>query len=235
MLVIDAVLRPVRSGNVYEDTVERLLQAIKLGIVPRGARLPPERHLAVRLGVSRETLRSAINALQEEGYLESRRGRYGGTFVTYQPSAQRRRSGIPHEMRGSIGDILTLRGVLEPGAAAVAASRDLGPQARADLRARLDGVMNAAPVDYRQADSWFHLTLAELAGSPSLLVAVADVRVRVNELLDAIPLLSPNIEHSNDQHAAIVDAVLAGQPDQARQAMAEHLDGTAALLRGFLG
>jgi DNA-binding FadR family transcriptional regulator len=234
-MVIDAVLRPVRSGNVYEDTVERLLQAVKLGIVPRGARLPPERHLAVRLGVSRETLRSAINVLQEEGYLESRRGRYGGTFVTYQPAAQRPRRGIPHEVRGSIGDILTLRSVLEPGAAAVAASRDLGPQARADLRARLDGVMNAAPADYRQADSWLHLTLAELAGSPSLLVAVADERVRVNELLDAIPLLPPNIDHSNDQHAAVVDAVLAGKPEQARQAMAEHLDGTAALLRGFLG
>lgn len=114
-MVIDAVLRPVRSGNVYEDTVERLLQAVKLGIVPRGARLPPERHLAVRLGVSRETLRSAINALQEEGYLESRRGRNGGTFVTYQPAAQHRRRGIPDEMRGSIGDILTLRSVLEPG------------------------------------------------------------------------------------------------------------------------
>src|SRR5579875_1816815 len=127
------------------------------------------------------------------------------------------------------------RSVLEPGAAAVAASRDLGPQARAGLRDRLDGVMSAGPGDYRQADSWLHLTLAELAGSPSLLVAVADVRVRVNELLDAIPLLPPNIEHSNDQHAAIVEAVLAGKPGQARRKMAEHLDGTAALLRGFLG
>jgi DNA-binding FadR family transcriptional regulator len=234
VVVIDALLRPVRSGNVYEDTVERLLQVIKLGIVPRGARLPPERDLAARLGVSRETLRSAISALAEEGYLQARRGRYGGTFVIYQPT-QRRRADIPDEMRGSISDILTLRSVLEPGAAAVAASRDLGPQARAGLRDRLDGVRNAAAGDYRQADSWLHLTLAELTGSPSLLVAVADVRARVNELLDAIPLLPPNIQHSNDQHEAIVEAVLAGKAGQARRTMAEHIDGTAALLRGFLG
>jgi DNA-binding FadR family transcriptional regulator len=58
--------------------------------------------------------------------------------------------------------------------------------------------------------------------------------MRLNELLDAIPLLAVNLEHSNHQHEAIVDAILAGDPDAARQTMQEHLSGTAALLRGFL-
>jgi DNA-binding FadR family transcriptional regulator len=56
----------------------------------------------------------------------------------------------------------------------------------------------------------------------------------VNELLDAIPLLAVNIEHSTEQHRAIVQAILAGDGTAARQAMTEHLEGTAALLRGFL-
>ena len=73
-----------------------------------------------------------------------------------------------------------------------------------------------------------------MAGSPSLTTAVADVRIRVNELLDAIPLLPPNIEHSDRQHAAVVTAILTGDPAGARRGMAEHLAGTAALLRGFL-
>lgn len=73
-----------------------------------------------------------------------------------------------------------------------------------------------------------------MAGSPSLTTAVADVRTRVNELLDAIPLLPPNIEHSDRQHAAVVTAILAGDPEGARSGMVEHLAGTAALLRGFL-
>jgi len=60
------------------------------------------------------------------------------------------------------------------------------------------------------------------------------VRSRVNELLDAIPLLAPNLEHSNRQHAGVVQAILAGDPTAARTAMLEHLDGTGALLRGFL-
>ncbi|WP_433166212.1 FCD domain-containing protein [Kribbella sp. CA-247076] len=58
--------------------------------------------------------------------------------------------------------------------------------------------------------------------------------MRLNELLDAIPLLERNIRHSDEQHEAIVGAILAGDPEAARQAMQEHLSGTAALLRAFL-
>ncbi len=75
------VWRPVRGGNAFEITVARLAQAIKLGLVAEGERLPAERDLAERLQVSRVTLREAIRALREAGYLESRRGRTGGTFV----------------------------------------------------------------------------------------------------------------------------------------------------------
>jgi DNA-binding FadR family transcriptional regulator len=59
--------------------------------------------------------------------------------------------------------------------------------------------------------------------------------VRLNALLDQIPLLEMNIRHSNEQHQRIVAAVLDGRPAQARSAMDEHLAGSAALLRGFLG
>jgi DNA-binding FadR family transcriptional regulator len=58
--------------------------------------------------------------------------------------------------------------------------------------------------------------------------------MRVNALLDAIPLLERNIRHSEEQHARIVAAIIDGEPDRARGAMAEHLSATAALLRGFL-
>src|SRR5439155_3724913 len=90
------------------------------------------------------------------------------------------------------------------------------------------------PAEYRRRDSRLHLAVAELAASALLTTAVADIRVRVNELLDAIPLLDVNIEHSHAQHRRVVDRILSGDPPGARQAMAEHLDGTAALLRGFL-
>jgi DNA-binding FadR family transcriptional regulator len=61
-----------------------------------------------------------------------------------------------------------------------------------------------------------------------------DARMRLNDLLNAIPVLRRNIEHTTRQHAAIATAILAGDPERARHAVAEHLDGTGALLRGFL-
>ena len=70
---------------------------------------------------------------------------------------------------------------------------------------------------------------------PSLVTLIADNRTRINELLDTFPLLPRNIEHSNRQHEAIVLAVLAGDADAAAEAMSEHLEGSEALLRGFLG
>jgi DNA-binding GntR family transcriptional regulator len=59
--------------------------------------------------------------------------------------------------------------------------------------------------------------------------------MRIDDLLGAIPLLEPNLAHSTEQHEAVVAAVLAGDEDGARAAMAAHVGGTAALLRGFLG
>ncbi|MEU5691698.1 GntR family transcriptional regulator [Actinosynnema sp. NPDC020468] len=227
----DALFRPVRAGNAFEETVERLLQSIRLGVVPPGERLPAERDLAGRLGVSRVTLREAIRSLQDAGYVESRRGRYGGTFVTAVPPAAA--PGRP-PVAADLPDALTLRAVLETGAAECAASRPLGAAERRDLRARLDDCASAPLAEYRRKDSRLHLAIAEAAGSTSLTAAIADARTRVNALLDRIPLLPPNLAHSNEQHARIVAHILDGDAESARRAMAEHLDGTASLLRGFL-
>ena len=232
----DAVFRPVRAGNPFEETVERLLQAIKLGVVVPGDRLPPERELAARLNVSRVTLREAIHALTEAGYVESRRGRYGGTFVNEQLPKPRRTSAkrLARDLAAGLDDALTLRQALETGAAEAAATRDLAEAERDHLQRCLADTNAATLTDYRRLDSRLHLAIAEVTGSPSLTSAMADVRMRLNELLDAIPLLEPNLQHSNAQHQAIVTAILTNNPEAARKAMQEHLAGTEALLRAFL-
>ena len=232
----DAVFRPVRTGNPFEEAVERLLQAIKLGVVVPGDRLPSERDLAARLNVSRVTLREAIHALAEAGYVESRRGRYGGTFVNeHLPKSHRNPAKrLARELGDGLEDALVLRSALETGAAEAAAARALSEAEREHLCRCLAETSAATLTDYRRLDSRLHLAIAEVTGSPSLTSATADVRMRLNELLDAIPLLERNIQHSNDQHQAIVDAILADDPEAARRAMQEHLSGTAALLRAFL-
>jgi DNA-binding FadR family transcriptional regulator len=116
----------------------------------------------------------------------------------------------------------------------VLAGRRLTEDEIARLRHCLGEADATDPGDYRRRDTRFHLTIGELTGSPLLAAACADARMRLNDLLGAIPVLQRNIEHAEVQHAAIVDAILAGDRDAARRAVAEHLEGTEALLRGFL-
>lgn len=239
---LSAVLRPVRAGNGFEEALEQILQIVRLGLVPDGERLPAERELAERLGISRVMLREVLKVLADQGLVVSRRGRYGGTFVCHpQPTVEGRES--PEELRRSVAgaagevdveDTLLFREVLEAGAAELCASSGLPQSGAARLRAALDATRDAPLTDYRRSDTLFHLTLVELAGSPSLTAQYAAVRATVNEFLGRIPLLVRNIEHAQRQHDALVAAVLAGDPERARAVAREHCAGTAALLRGFL-
>jgi DNA-binding FadR family transcriptional regulator len=233
-----AALRPIRSGNAFEETIQRLLQLIHLGLVPEGERLPPERDLAERLQVSRVTLREALKVLQDAEMIEVRRGRYGGAFVRPTPdvvssngSELRRRASL---LGDRLEDTLLFREVLEVGAAELCAGRGLTGAEAQRLQDCLEATATAELTDYRRADTRLHLAISELCGSTSVAAQYASVRATVNELLDCIPLLPPNLEHSERQHTALVASILDGEPDRARTVMREHLAGTAALLRGFL-
>ncbi len=138
-------------------------------------------------------------------------------------------------MGAELRDALTYRLVLEVGAAERSARRKLSPEQCAYLQMRLADLEAAGPADYRQADSRFHLAIGELTGSESLAGSIADVRMRLNDLLHAIPVLERNIAHSTAQHRAMVQTILAGDAEGARRATEEHLEATAALLRAFLG
>ncbi|MCC9708692.1 FCD domain-containing protein [Streptomyces sp. MNU76] len=230
-----SVLRPVRAGNGFEEALEQILQVVRLGLVPGGERLPAERELAERLGISRVTLREVLKVLQDQGLIEARRGRYGGTFVLPRADTpgedelRRRLKGIDVE------DTLRFREVLEVGAAGLCAAHGLSDDRAERLRGALARTHNAPLTEYRRLDTLLHLTLAELSGSPSLAAQYAGVRAGVNDLLDCIPLLVRNLEHSQQQHTALVEAVLDEDAEAAREIMREHCAGTAALLRGFLG
>ncbi len=232
------LLTPARPANAFEETVQRLLQSIRLGLIGPGERLPPERELAGMLEVSRDTLREAIASLAEAGWVVARRGRYGGTFVaetlpSASPGTAIGTSGEYGAAAAQLEDTLALRAVIEVGAARRAAERGLSAADRERLWQAYEECSTAEGPQYRMADSRLHLLIAEVIGAPSVIPLVADVRMRVNELLDGIPLLGPNITHSDEQHRAIVSAILRGSPDEAAAAMAEHIEGTEALLRGF--
>ena len=114
------LLTRIKGGNAYEETVERLLQTIRLGLIHPGEQLPPERELASMLNVSRDTVRDATSSLADAGYLVIRRGRYGGTFIADELPVTSVIIGRDGELlnqheytKDEILDALTYRAVLE--------------------------------------------------------------------------------------------------------------------------
>jgi GntR family transcriptional repressor for pyruvate dehydrogenase complex len=232
-----AVLRPVRGHHAFEACVEQLATAIRLGVYPPDTALPAERELADQLGVSRATLREAMAALRTAGLVATTRGRGGGTVVCRRPA--RRKSAARAAIKGRHADLLdslSFRSIVEPGAAALAAGRGLDRATRRLLEDSLAAV-SAAPIGtaHRQCDSRLHLAIAAASGSSRTMAAVTQVQAELDEMLQAIPVLAPNIAHSTVQHQAIVKAILASNPTRAARVMTEHCEDTAALLRGLLG
>lgn len=236
-LLGEVILRPVRGHHAFENCVEQLGTAIRLGLYPPGTLLPAERDLAERMSVSRATLREAIAALRQAGLVTTTRGRGGGTVVQRRPT--RRKTVARAALRGrseQLADSIRFRGVVEPGAAALAAGRDLSAETQALLRECLQAAADSADgPDHRQRDSRLHLAIAAASGSPMLIEAVTRVQADLDDMLHAIPVLPVNIAHSTAQHRSIVQAILNGNARKASRVMSEHCDDTAALLRGLLG
>jgi len=221
----DAMLRPIRGGNAFEETVERILQVIKLGVIVAGERLPPERELSVRLNVSRVTLREAIRALQEAGYVESRRGRYGGTFVRRASPGDLARPLTNLISRGhAIADVIEVRGLLEPAIAAQAAER-IRPDELAQLREILEAQARkiAADEPYAEEDARFHELIAHAARNDlltTMLGVIWDVlRTSREEWLQT----NQRAHASIDAHQRILAALEAGDASAARSVAAEHI------------
>src|SRR5919198_1407053 len=220
---LEAVFKPVRAPTTFEETVERLGNAIRLGLLPAGSRLPAERSLAERLGISRSTLRQAITTLVQSGHLVSQRGRTGGTFVAERPP-------LAGENGKPLGDrawaVLDYRVAVETGATILAAER-----AADDQLDRLDELverMAGAPgfEDYRRADIRFHIGVAEAAGSPRLVTAMTEVQGQMSELIALIAHPEQVLTHSNAQHGRLVKLLRRREGARAVTLMREHIRGT---------
>lgn len=228
----EALFAPVRSQTAFEETVERLGTAIKLGLLPPGAQLPPERELCARLGIARSTLRQALTALGQSGHLHAVRGRGGGTFVSERPPPADPPSA---ELIAEWRDVCAWRLAVELGAAVLCAERAT-EAALAPLDAtvaELDGLLDDFPA-YRQADIRFHLGLAEACGSPRVLAAMTDAQGAMTDLIAHIAHPPEVLDSSNLQHRRILSAIRDRDRAGAAQAVTEHLHGTEHILAGLL-
>ena len=229
---LESVFAPVRSQTAFEETLDRLGTAIKLGLLAPGERLPAERELCTRLGIARSTLRQALTALTQSGQLRAVRGRGGGTFVA-DPAPRAEPLGAA-ELAGW-RDVCDQRFTVEVGVAALAATR-AEPGALGGLDAlvvAMDDLVRDFPA-YRAADVRFHIGLAEATGSPRVLAAMTEAQGLMTNLIAHIAHPPEVLEHANAQHARLLSAIRARDAGHALSVMTEHLQGTEHVLAGLL-
>jgi DNA-binding FadR family transcriptional regulator len=229
---LEAVFLPVRPPSTFEETVERLGTAIRLGLLPPGSRLPPERELAGELRISRSTLRQALTTLVQSGHLVSLRGRKGGTFVAEQPPLAERGDGEPLDQ--GAWAVLDYRVAIETGSVLLAAER-----ANAEQISRLEeltaGMAGADDFeDYRRFDIRFHIALAEAAASPRLITAMTEVQGQMSDLISLIAHPDEVLTRSNDQHRRLVMLLRSGDANAAVSLLRKHIEGTEHILAGLL-
>jgi DNA-binding FadR family transcriptional regulator len=228
---LQSVFTPVRTATTFEETVERLGNAIRAGILTAGSRLPPERDLADQLGISRSTLRHAITTLVQSGHLVSVRGRSGGTFVSDRPPlAERDGQLLGADARG----VLDMRVAVETGATLLACERaDAADLDRLDeLTDRMENVEHFEV--YRRADIRFHIGLAEAADSARLVAAMAEIQGHMSDLITRIAHPPEVLQHSNAQHRRLVGLLRRRDGTRAVRLIREHIEGTEHILAGLL-
>jgi GntR family transcriptional repressor for pyruvate dehydrogenase complex len=227
-----SVFDPVRSTTAFEETLDRLGTAIKLGLLAPGTRLPAERDLCEQMGIARSTLRQALTALVQSGHLHAVRGRGGGTFVADSPPAHERPTA---EVLAGWRDACDRRMAVELGVAALAAER-ARPEAippLAQLVADMDALMDDFAA-FRQSDVRFHVGLAEATGSASLVAAMTEAQGAMTDLISYIAHPPEVLAWSNAQHARLVDCLERREPAAATAMMADHLRGTEHVLAALL-
>ena len=229
---LETVFAPVRSQTAFEETVERLGTAIKLGLLPPGTRLPAERELCARFGIARSTLRQALVALAQSGHLHATRGRGGGTFVADpQPPATPPTAEVLADWRSVCDE----RMAVEVGIAVLAAERADAESIATleELIDALDGMLEDFGA-YRQADVRWHIALAEATHSPRLVTTMTEIQGAMSGLISYIAHPPEVLASSNASHRRILAAVRRGDDAVAAREMAEHLRGTEHILAGLL-
>ncbi|HEX7122258.1 MAG TPA: FadR/GntR family transcriptional regulator, partial [Gemmatimonadaceae bacterium] len=220
--------------RLYEEIVSRVQGQILAGELKPGDRLPAEREMAARLGVSRAAVREAIKSLKEKGLIEVVVGR--GAFVT-APSPDRVADSISlllHGQRQTLEHVRQARQLLEIPIARLAA-RQRAPRNLFRLRElveRMEAIGDASH-QFIALDSDFHLELARATGNPvlevlsqTMLEMLRGERVYMmgvhGEMADALAA-----------HRRIQRAVERGDGDEAARAMSDHLAHLAGVIRNL--
>jgi GntR family transcriptional repressor for pyruvate dehydrogenase complex len=218
----------VQRTRLRDRAAEQLLDMVISGGLRPGERLPPERELCERLGVSRTVVREALNLVEARGLVSIEHGR-GAVVSGGEPKAVRDTLGLLLRVQPkTLWELLEMRGILEVEVAGLAAGR-AGPGDVEDMRIQVERMRSSidSPEGYVDADVEFHALLARAARNGVLLTMLEPVV----DLLRASRRVSAarpgNAQRALLEHERILDCVRSGDAEEARREMRAHLANTA--------
>lgn len=217
--------RVQKPKPLWTAAVEHLRSLIESGEIPAGQRLPAERELCVRLGISRISLRESLRVLQVSGYVEIRPG--SGTYARL-PEPLREQSLAAWIARDlHFLELFELRRAIEPGIAALAARKHDSVVLR-EMQAAIDQTLRAGRAGHWAqsvvADAQFHLLIGRASGNPALQRLTEQVLAEGGEERRLSLSVPGQVERATADHQRILDAVSAGDAASAGELMGRHLD-----------
>lgn len=224
--------RDPKKERLSDDAFHRILEMIFQGVLSPGTRLPAERELSEQLGISRTTLRDAMNRLEASGFVQ-RRPKSGTYVCTAVP--QSLQNSMEHVVDAKLvrfRDIIGIRRVLEVWAVQRAAEEPAA-DAITELKECVDTIRATAAFEtpeqierFSEADLRFHQVIAEMTGNP---LYVHLFHFLFSLILRSISLSRQIVPGNYAQqnlavHQRIYEALRAADPEAARAAMEEHFD-----------
>lgn len=234
MIETDGPYRRLTPTPLWNTAVEQIKELIDCGDIEIGTRLPAERELCQKLGISRVSLRESLRVLQSIGYVETRPG--SGTYARKpEPIAEGAALAEWLEQDIQIIELFELRAIVEPGIAALSAKRRTNEHLHL-LGNTIATMSSATEDDYFHAiaaDAAFHQIIADSASNTALIQLVDKMHVASGHERQASLQVPGQIDRAIQDHQQILDAIKMGDSESARIAMQQHLSRAVAEIGAF--
>jgi GntR family transcriptional regulator, transcriptional repressor for pyruvate dehydrogenase complex len=219
-----SAFKPIKQSRISEEVAEQLKQSILLGSFKAGDKLPSERELADQFQVSRIAVREALRRLENTGFVATRQGVTGGTFVTDLTFEHLSNAFVDLFLaeKISVPELIEVRLLVEPEIARMAATRIRRKHARILKEALEIEELPASslPEDLDRKTS-VHYILAEICGNHFFEALERSLMALTRQVVLMVNAEQPFI-HPAGMHRPVIEAVLARNPDLAALEMRRH-------------